>query len=55
MVVVALGEPGTPVMSCADAGKAPTRTRVVDVSNKRSVWFIIAYPWNIEIVSFIAG
>ena len=41
MVVVALGEPGTPVVSWAVAGAAHTSARAVDVSSKRSVWFIV--------------
>src|ERR1700693_6173437 len=44
IVVVALGEPGTPVVSWAIAGTAPTRARAVDVSSMRSVWCIVASP-----------
>ena len=42
MVVVALGEPGTPVVSWAVANSAHTSARAVDVSSKKSDCFIVA-------------
>ena len=35
MVVVALGEPGTPVVSCAITGRATRRARVLAVTDSR--------------------
>jgi P pilus assembly chaperone PapD len=42
MVVVALGEPGTPVVFWAIAGIAPIRTRVVAESSDRNNRLIVA-------------
>ena len=46
MVVVALGEPGVPVICWAVAGMIPPRTKAVDVRSSRRDWFIIEPPYT---------
>ena len=47
MVVVALGEPGVPVICWAVAGMIPSRAKPVDVRSKRRDWFIVT-PYTLR-------
>src|ERR1700687_4341186 len=55
IVVVALGEPGAPLICWAVAGIALTRARAVDVSRTRSDRVIVGPLQDFEIVDFIPG
>src|SRR5688572_33076496 len=55
IVVVALGEPGTPVVSCAITGVAARRAMVLAVSESRidRLCFLAGSPREFEIAEFV--